>query len=77
MESPPPRSLSFHQLSVGLRIILIVTLVGSCAGASSDSITDRGVSRNVSRNDFQQLGEQITSLEREVRQLRREVHRRR
>jgi len=73
MESTPPSSLSFYQLSLGLRIILIFTLVGSCAGASSESITDPGVSTN----DVQQLGEQITSLEREVRQLRREVHRRR
>jgi outer membrane murein-binding lipoprotein Lpp len=73
MESTPPRSLSFYQLSVGMRMILIFTLIGSCAGASSNSITDRGVSTN----DVQQLREQITSLEREVRQLRREVHRRR
>lgn len=71
MESTP-RSLSFYQLSVGLRMILIFTLIGSCAGASSNSITDR----SVSANDVQQLREEITSLEREVRQLRREVHRR-
>jgi outer membrane murein-binding lipoprotein Lpp len=71
MEPTAPRSLSFYQLSVGLRMILIFTLIGSCAGASSNSITDRGVSTN----DVQQLRSQITSLERDVRQLRREVHR--
>lgn len=71
MESAP-RRFTFAQLSTGLQILLILILVGSCAGASDNSVTDQGASNS----DVQQLSEQITGLEEEVRRLRREVDRR-
>ncbi|MDX6680867.1 MAG: hypothetical protein QOG94_906 [Solirubrobacteraceae bacterium] len=70
MQSSPP-SLTYSQLSIGLRMILIFTLIGSCAGASNNSVTDHGASDN----EVQLLGEKITNLDAQVRQLRREVRR--
>ncbi|MEA2142402.1 MAG: hypothetical protein QOI64_832 [Solirubrobacteraceae bacterium] len=70
MESPSHDRLTFGQLSVGLQIILIIILVGSCAGGSNNSVTNEDVSGEV-----QVIGEQITSLEDEVRRLRSEVRR--
>ena len=73
MEPTPPQQLSFSQLSIGLRCILILTLVGSCAGGSNNRVTDSGVSDS----QIQELSGEITNLEREVRRLRADVRRRR
>jgi hypothetical protein len=73
MDPPAPRRLTFGQLSVGLQIILILILVGSCSGASNNSVTNPGINDG----EIQQLRQDISGLDKEVRQLRREVRRQR
>lgn len=73
MDSPSSQRLTFGQLSVGLQIILILILVGSCSGASNNSVTNPGITDD----EVQQLRQDIRSLNTEVRQLRREVRRQR
>ena len=73
MDPPPQRRLTFGQLSVGLQIVLILILIGSCSGASNNSVTNPGVADD----DVQQLRQEIRSLDNEVRQLRREIRRQR
>jgi hypothetical protein len=65
------REFTFRQLSAGLRIILICIFFGSCAGASNNSVTDSGFNTG----DVQQLQNEVTTLSKEVRQLRRELRR--
>jgi hypothetical protein len=73
MPSSTTRRFTFGQLSLGLQIILIFILLGSCSGASNNSVTNPGVSAD----DAEQLRRQVTTLSSEVRQLRRELHRQR
>lgn len=75
---PPPereQRFTFSQLSVGLQLVLILILVGSCSGGSNNAvINDRGSSADVS-SDVSMLGEDVRRLEREVRRLRAELRR--
>jgi outer membrane murein-binding lipoprotein Lpp len=72
VSSPEPARVTFYQLSVGLRIMLVCIFIGSCAGASSNRVTDQ----DATGEDVQQLNTEIQNLEREVRRLRADVKRR-
>lgn len=74
---PPPHEhrFTFSQLSVGLQILLIVILVGSCSGGSNNAvINDSGAGSDVG-SDVSMLSEDVQRLEREVRRLRAEIRR--
>jgi hypothetical protein len=73
MDPTPPERLRFGHLSVGLQIILILILVGSCSGGSDNSVVNPGVSDD----EIQQLRQEISSLDKEIRRLRKEVRRQR
>lgn len=53
--------------------MLVCIFFGSCAGASDNRVTDSGFNTG----DVQQLQDEVTTLSKEVRQLRRELRRQR
>jgi hypothetical protein len=69
---PADRRLSFSQLSVGLQIIVVIILIGSCSGASNNDI----VQDSATSSEVQALSDEVRMLEREIRRLRRDVARR-
>jgi len=76
MSSPPRTRFTFGQLSVGLQIILILVLVGSCSGASNNSVTNPSVDDEevvVLQEQVDELSTEVKSLRGEVRLLRRDL----
>lgn len=67
------RRFSFWQLSFGLQLILILTLIGSCGSAGSSTQTNSNVG-NVS-GDISSLRRDVNRLSNEVHHLRRAVRR--